>query len=260
MASKKYLIIPDPHSHPEYDNDRFEALGNLIIEEQPDVILCIGDIADMPSLSSYDKGKRGFEGRRYLKDISSVIDAQNRLFQPLNQYNKGRRRKYKPKTVITVGNHEHRIERATEAQPELHGTIGLKDLQLRDYWQTIVPFKECIVLDGIAFSHYFSSGLKGFPISGEHIGATMCTKLFMSAVQGHSHLFNITERTRPDGNKLFGLSVGCYSHPDMIEGWNRGQHHMWWHGVIIMEGVGVYPGYYEEIRPLIQSKIMREYL
>ena len=51
----KLLIIPDAHAEPNYDNDRFTWLGNLIFEEKPDVVVCLGDWFDMASLSSHDK-------------------------------------------------------------------------------------------------------------------------------------------------------------------------------------------------------------
>ena len=38
----KLLIIPDAHAEPNYDNDRFTWLGNLIFEEKPDVVVCLG--------------------------------------------------------------------------------------------------------------------------------------------------------------------------------------------------------------------------
>mgnify|MGYP003320976535 CR=1 FL=1 len=120
------LIIGDPHAHPSYDNSRFTALGKFIAKERPHAIVCIGDMADMPSLSSYDRGTRGFEGRRYKKDVKSVIDAQEKLFAPIK-----RAKGYKPKLYMTLGNHEDRISRAVNATPELHGTIGIDDLSTR---------------------------------------------------------------------------------------------------------------------------------
>ena len=45
----KLLIIPDAHAEPNYDNDRFTWLGNLIFEEKPDVVVCLGDWFDMAS-------------------------------------------------------------------------------------------------------------------------------------------------------------------------------------------------------------------
>ena len=35
----KLLIIPDAHAEPNYDNDRFTWLGNLIFEEKPTIML-----------------------------------------------------------------------------------------------------------------------------------------------------------------------------------------------------------------------------
>ena len=58
--SRTHLIIPDPHSHPNHHNKRAEWLGALIADVKPDVVINIGDVADMPSLCSYDKGTKGF--------------------------------------------------------------------------------------------------------------------------------------------------------------------------------------------------------
>ena len=117
------LIIGDPHAHPDYDNKRFTSLGKFIAKEKPDAVVCIGDMADMPSLSSYDKGTKGFEGRRYYRDVNAVLDAQDKLFAPIRKA-----KKYKPKMYMCLGNHEDRITRAVNSSPELEGAIGLDDL------------------------------------------------------------------------------------------------------------------------------------
>ena len=44
------MIIGDPHAHPDYYNSRFEKLGKCIVKSKPDIIVCMGDFADMPSL------------------------------------------------------------------------------------------------------------------------------------------------------------------------------------------------------------------
>lgn len=245
------LIIGDPHAHPDYDNDRFEALGKFIAREKPDHVVCIGDMADMPSLSSYDRGTKGFEGRRYRKDIAAAIDAQERLFKPIRKV-----RNYRPKLYMTVGNHEDRITRAINAQPELEGTIGLKDLKYKEFGWSVTPFKRCLTIKGISFSHYFTSGVGGRPISSVHLGHAMVTKLHCSTVQGHSHLFNHAEQTRPDGQKLFGLSAGCYSHPDYTETWCADTEYQWWRGVIMLEGLDG-EGYYNAIHAITQRRILK---
>ena len=244
------LIIGDPHAHPDYDNDRFTALGKFIAREKPDAVVCIGDMADMPSLSSYDRGTKGFEGRRYKKDIGAVLDAQDKLLTPIYKV-----RGYNPKLYMTLGNHEDRITRAINASPELEDAIGMFDLEYEAHGWKVTPFKKCVTIKGISFSHYFTSGVAGRPISSIHIGNTMISKLHCSAVQGHSHLYNHAEQTRPDGQKIFGLSVGCYSHPNYTESWCQDTEYQWWRGIIILEGLDG-EGYYDSIRAVTQRKIL----
>lgn len=161
------LIIPDGHAHPDYDNQRFRALGKFILKEKPEYIVCLGDLADLPSLSSYDKGTKGFEGRRYRKDVESVINAQELLFEDTARYNARRRKnakkQYIPKLTMCLGNHEDRISRAVNSQAELDGTIGIADLKYKEYGWNVVPFKRAFTTHGITFSHYFTTGVSGGP-------------------------------------------------------------------------------------------------
>jgi|TARA_R100000049_G_C1924954_1_gene69511 predicted phosphodiesterase len=246
------LVIGDPHAHPDYSNIRFSALGKFIAKEKPEVIVCIGDMADMPSLSSYDKGTKGFEGRRYRKDVASVIDAQEKLFAPIKKI-----RGYKPQLHMCLGNHEDRITRAINSSPELDGAIGIEDLKYKEFGWKVTPFKRCVTIKGITFSHYFTSGIAGRPISSVHIGYALVTKLHCSAVQGHSHLYNHAEQTKPDGQKVFGLSAGCFSHPNYTETWCQDTEYQWWRGVIMLEGLDG-EGYYNSIRAITQRSLQKK--
>ncbi len=58
----KILCVGDPHCEPGVSNRRFAALGNLIVAERPDTVVCIGDFGSFDSLSSYDRGKKAHEG------------------------------------------------------------------------------------------------------------------------------------------------------------------------------------------------------
>ena len=69
----KHLIIPDTQVKPDVDLSYLEWIGQYIVEKKPDVLIQIGDFADMPSLSSYDIGKKSFEGRRYKDDIKAAV-------------------------------------------------------------------------------------------------------------------------------------------------------------------------------------------
>ena len=73
--SKVHLIFSDAHAHPDHDNKRAEWLGKLIMDLRPDVLVNLGDLADMPSLSSHDKGTKGFHGRSYKRDVDAALEA-----------------------------------------------------------------------------------------------------------------------------------------------------------------------------------------
>lgn len=87
VEMKKHIMIPDLQVTPDTPTDHLSWIGEYIVEQKPDVVVQIGDLADMESLSSYDKGKRSFEGRRYIRDIDSAHKAMKQLNQPLTDYN-----------------------------------------------------------------------------------------------------------------------------------------------------------------------------
>lgn len=235
---KTHLVIPDSHAKPDVPNDRFELLGKLIIDLKPDVIVNIGDMADMESLCSYDKGKKSFEGRRYKKDIDAVIDAQDKMFKPIDDYNLkqkiNKQKKYDPRLVYCLGNHENRINRVVENHPELDGTISIEDLRLDDYGWEVYDFMSPVIVDGILYSHYFVTGIMGKPISGLHPAHSMLQKKYQTCTQGHSHILDYKVVTTGEGRKLQGLSVGCFLEKDQYEAYaGEEANAMWWRGVVI---------------------------
>lgn len=236
----KILVIPDSHATPGISNDRFEWLGNLISEIRPDKIVNIDDMADMPSLCSYEKGKRSFEGRRYWKDVQSVIDAQTRLFAPINRLNQSlksaKKKLYKPELHLTIGNHTHRIDRATQLDPVLHGTISIDDLKLKEFGWNVHPYKEIVEIDGIYFSHFFTKGLMDGTISGSThtLAANILKEMKDNAVCGHSHLLSLANSVLPSGRKVWGISVGCYFDHKVDYVSTKAQSE-WWRGVVVLD-------------------------
>lgn len=247
----KMLVIPDAHAHPQYSNERFAWLGALIAEERPDVIACLGDFSDMPSLSGYDKGKRGFEGRRYTRDVDCTREALAMVEEgPASIPG------YDPEKVLFLGNHEARIDRATSDCAELEGAITTRDLGFEEYGWRVVPYMESRSIGGFAISHHFASGVNGRPIGGMTMAASMARLLFTSAIVGHSHTLDWARRTRPDGSRVVTLVPGCYTAPEQgEESWCKSTSHLWWRGVAILEDVA--GGDFGALR-LISQDSMRE--
>lgn len=229
-----HLIIPDSHAHPDFNNDRFTWLGRAIIDIKPDVVVDIGDMADMASLCSYDKGTQSAEGRRYVDDIRVYVDANNRIFNEIDKYNKKSKKKaYKPRMIKLRGNHEQRILRAADKDPTLFGKISYADLQ-DDRWE-VHDFLVPVVVDGVTYSHYFISGIMGKPVGGISPARTLLNKGSVSATQGHSHTFDYSEATRFDGKRIQALVCGCYVdyHADYAGQANT----MWRSGIVVKREV-----------------------
>lgn len=159
----KHLVLPDVQFKPGNDTAFLTAIGNYIVDKKPDTVVCIGDFADMPSLSSYDVGKKSFEGRRYKADLEATHQGMEVLLAPLSNYNSKMRRTkhslYLPRLVLTLGNHENRINRVVENDPKLEGTISVEDLKYADFGWEVVPFLKPIIIDGIAYCFGFGEQL-----------------------------------------------------------------------------------------------------
>lgn len=232
--SKRYLVIPDPHATPGRSNKRADYLGKLIVDSKPDVVVLLGDLFDMSSLSSYDRGKKSFQGRTYSADVASGIEFNDRVWSIVRQS-----KKKMPRRIALIGNHEQRIDRTIELQPELEGVIGYDDLDLERYYDTVVHYEGAtpgtIELDGVTFGHYMVTGVSGRPISGEHPAYTHLAKKFTSCVVGHSHGADLAIRTKPDGSKIMALVAGCYLDYNPQFAGNSAD--LWWRGVVQLDNV-----------------------
>jgi len=214
--SKTIFVLPDVQCKPGNNMDFLATIGDWIVEKKPDILVCLGDFADLPSLSSYDVGKKSFEGRRYHDDILAANAAMDLLMQPLLQYNrhasKNRKKQYHPRMVFTCGNHEQRILRAIENDPKLDGTISISNLNYTKYGWEVYPFLEVVLLEGVAFSHYFTTGVMGRPVTSAR---ALVNKKHMSTIQGHNQKMEIYNEYRADGKMLTGLFAGCcYQHDE----------------------------------------------
>jgi hypothetical protein len=231
----KHLVIPDIQAKDGVDLSHLAWIGDYIIDKKPDVIICIGDFADMPSLSSYDKGKKSFEGRRYKKDIAATTKAMDLLLDPLRKYNKHQKqqknKQYKPRMVLTLGNHEHRIMRAIELQAEYDGVIGYHDLPYSD-WE-VYDFLKPVIIDGILYVHYLANPMSGQPYGGGALN--QLTKVGQSFVVGHKQTLDVATRFTASGQQQWGIVAGaCYLHDEEYKGY-QGNYH--WRGVVMLHDV-----------------------
>lgn len=229
-----YLIVPDQHAVPYSNNRRADYLAQLTIDLRPDVVINMGDAADMESLSSYDKGKRSFQGKSYKGDIDSHLDFQERWWEPVK-----RTKKKLPHRVVLEGNHENRIERALDLSPELVGTIGFQDYDFDRYYDEVIRYDGGLPgiykRDGIIFAHFFPTGVSGRPIGGERPAHMLLAKNGMSSIAAHSHTLDFATRRTVADETLNALVVGCYQ--DYINPWAGPIGKFWQAGVAVLRDV-----------------------
>lgn len=230
----KHLVIPDCQVKPGECYDYLHTIGRFIVDKKPDVIVNLGDFADMPSLSSYDVGKKSFEGQRYVKDIEAARQAMDSLMSPIREFNikarKNKEKLYKPRFVLTLGNHEQRILRAIENDPKLEGLIKYEDLPYKD-WE-VFDFLKPVFIDGIAYCHYFPTGVMGRPAAS---ASAMVSKLHMSCVAGHQQGKQVAYGKRPDGSTITCIIAGsCYEHN---EGYLDHQTNNHFRGLVVLHEV-----------------------
>ena len=233
------LVIGDAHAKPGVSNERFTWLGRMICDVRPDVVVCIGDLFDLPSLSSYDTGKRSFEGRRYRDDLEAGIDAQRKIFAEVDAYNRPRRgsARLEIEWIYTLGNHEARINRVVEDDAKIEGVISTEDLMCGgEFPWRVVSFNEPTFVGGVGFSHYWASGVMGRSIGGVNPAASIISKQLHSCVQGHTHTLDFAERVRADGSRIRSVVCGCYF--DHYEEWAGPQvNSLWSPGILVMRDV-----------------------
>lgn len=239
MTTPKTIIcIGDTQAKPGVPTDHMTWIGHYLVDQfggRDDVaVVHLGDHADMPSLSMYDKGKRAMEGRRYKADIKAANKAWARLNAPLVEYNrqraKTRHRQWWPERHILLGNHEARITRACDADAQLDGVLSLDDLDYaRTGWQ-VHPFLSVLWLQGIAFSHYFYHPSTGRPYGGESLD-TRLKQVGHSFVMGHQQGLKMSMRTVGSTRHQGLVNGSCYLHEEDYLG---PQAKAYWRGIVVL--------------------------
>ena len=225
---KNILVIPDTQIRPdnlELNRPLLVALGNLIVDWRPDVIVHIGDHFDMKSLCHYDFPKNNrmvFDGGEVVADVEAGLSALKSLINPLSdlQISQVRNKKkiYSPELHFTMGNHEQRVDRFNE----LNNLVDLKR-NLEWFGFNVHPFLKPVEVEGVHFVHYAYNAMSGKPIGGT--AEYRLNKLKLSFVQGHEQTFKYAQEYLNDGRKISALVGGsCYLHDEEYKGFQGNNH------------------------------------
>lgn len=112
---KTVIVLPDLHLTDKCPRD-YLPVKRFIKEIRPDEVILLGDFMDIESLSAWDYDKkRLMENKRYKREIVRANEELDFL------------QKYSKKVTYLEGNHEDRINRYLDKNPEMEGMIELEE-------------------------------------------------------------------------------------------------------------------------------------
>lgn len=213
----KIVVVADTQCKPSENLEYMSWIGKYIKDKKPDVVVHIGDHFDFESLSSYDKGKKSFEGRRLKADI----EAGNKGLELLTK--EFLTDEYRPRMVFCMGNHEHRFDRLAEDMPELDGFVGTETLNLESLGWEVHPFLKPVDISGIYFVHYLANPFTGKPYSGTAMN--QLKTVGRSFVVGHKQCLDVAIRPTIDGKHQIGIINGAaYPFEERYKGYQGNNH------------------------------------
>lgn len=222
------------HATPDHDNKRAEVVGNFIYDIKPDIVIDLGDGADMRSLSSYDdRYPKQVVTNNYEKDIESYNDAMDKMRHKFRFH-----RKKKPFWVGFCGNHENRIKQAIAYDPRLEGEnygLSFKHLNTDKWFDEYHEYRNSApaICDyyGVSYSHYFTNANSPNAISGIHHARRLTEIRRNSSTCGHSHRRGLWFNDDVHPVPIIGAVVGCLKSKE--EDWAGQSQINWAKGLLV---------------------------
>jgi len=203
-------VIPDTH-YPDHDKKLWKTILRVVEDTQPDEIIHIGDLLDLPQPSRWTKGTRAeFEGNVYDDAERAIRD----IIEPL-------RAVYDGPIGIHEGNHDARsriyMEKYAPALAQTDMFNFEKLLRFEDYGINKLPdFYD--VAPGWITTHGHLGGIRLNQIAGNTAG-NGAKRINKSVVMGHTHRAGIVPHTtglEGVGHTLYGVEVGHILDPKKV--------------------------------------------
>ena len=228
------LVVPDLQVKPSQSMKHLHWLAGYIKAKKPDCIVQLGDLWDIPSLSSYDIGKKTAENKRLCLDVDAGMMAVHIIEEAIRSC-KG----YSPKKIYVEGNHEYRIKRYENDYPALAGSLfSPVDYMAGQGWDAF-PFLQVTKFAGISFSHFFPRTIKGNTSAasqrnGPSSASAMVRANMTSCIAGHKQGLDVYIHNL-DSHRVRGIIAGSfYTHN---EGYHSPQGNSYWRGVLMLNNV-----------------------
>lgn len=225
-VNERILAIGDCHDSPEIpDKTRFYAMGKYAAENGIDHIVQIGDFASMDSMSTHDPNWtiKGQNKPSFKDDIASFEEALRAFDDGLSGHD--------PIKHVTLGNHEDRIGRFVNNNPEVIEILYDKLYELlSEFGWSYSPFGEFYFVGDVGFTHVPLNQM-GKPYGGAQSENAIARDSLHDVVYGHTH--KRVDKTFPKigHDHITIINLGCALPHGCIEDYAKHSVTGWSYGV-----------------------------
>ena len=241
MKVTKVCVIGDLHDAPGIPKERLRWLGKHIKNTKPDQVVQIGDFLSLDSCC-WHIDNATMQAR---KNKGTFIDDINSFDAALEELNKGIGN-YKVKKHCTLGNHENRLWKWEDRNPEYYN-MGKRELfgTLKKYGWTASEYGEFYFIDGVGFTHV-PFNVMGREFGGVSVERNIGQSSLFDVVFGHTHKFNDVRFPKiGNSNYIRVENVGCWLHMNHIESYSKLSTTGWFWGVV---DISIYNSKIQEVR------------
>ena len=170
------LVISDSHINPGNEHDAVDLwyrLGKYCTKTQPDLIVHLGDVADLSSQAWRVAARGSYTLEEEAKSVVNVLTAFEEAIEEYNRVQrKMKKKQYRPHKYLTLGNHDVR-----------NGVTVIEDIFTNEGWE-VIDYLEPLCLRGIYFCHCMAKGLSDqMCVSAQELLENWCCDI----VVGHGH-------------------------------------------------------------------------
>jgi len=190
---KRGVVLFDIH-YPLHNEACMSVVKQFVKDFDPHYLIYGGDALDLACISDFNKAKpKLIEKARLKKEYRGF---QKDILTPLESRVSDKCKKY-----YLIGNHEWRVDRLVEGNPQMEGLVELEEhLNLSDY--NIIPYNRVLNIGEIAVIHGFTCN----KYHSEKNVSTFNTNVF----SGHLHTNQVYTKVSPINSlPKSGVSVGC---------------------------------------------------
>lgn len=230
--AQRVLVIGDLHQDPRHE-DRLSVLtwiGRYASEHRFDRIIQVGDWSTFDSVNQHDKNDTyASKFKPGIRDDLDNLQASHRAFR------RGISSDYKPRLNFLNGNHEQRLERFENANPEAVQTFTLsrEETFAQFGWKTR-PYGELFYVDGVGFTHHPTNGA-GRAYGGKTGPQRAANESTVPVVSGHTHRRQVHDSPKIGPIDVISMvEVGCAMPWGTMESYASHSLTGWWFGVVPM--------------------------